>query len=89
MSDETKTFLDRVDAFAAELSPNEQAMLQALLSDASDEVAGFGFEPPWPGVRVIAPVKIGGLATSFEPFLSSGYSTDISNGDLGSGRRGH
>ena len=90
MDNETQAFLDRLDTFAEGLSAGEQQLLLTLLS-GDDEVAGFGFEPPWPGVgNVLSPGKLSGLKIG-DGFLSSGHTTGQANptagaGGLGSGR---
>ena len=50
----TAEFVAKVDAFAASLAPDEQAMLIGLLTDGSDDVAGFrgwGGGPNWVGLQ--------------------------------------
>ena len=92
MDNEKQAFLDRLDTFAEGLSSGDQQLLLTLLG-GDEEVAGFGFEPPWPGVRnvlspdMLAGIKLGDIKGEF---LSSGHTTGqanpIAGGDLGSGR---
>ena len=48
-SEITEAFAAKVDAFAASLEPEEQALLIELLT-AGDDVAGFGARAAWPGL---------------------------------------
>ena len=86
MADEIEVFLNKVDAFAHGLSQTEQAMLAYLVADDAeadeDEVVGFNLIDTWPtSVRDIAPIKIGGMVTKFDPFLSSGHTGNVVSGD--------
>ena len=48
-SEITEAFAAKVDAFAASLEPEEQALLIELLT-TGDDVAGFGAGAAWPGL---------------------------------------
>ena len=48
-SEITEAFAAKVDAFAASLEPEEQALLIELLT-GGDDVAGFGAGGAWPGL---------------------------------------
>ena len=49
MDETQETFVAKVDAFAATLEPEEQAMLVELLA-GDHEASGFGFKAGWPGL---------------------------------------
>ena len=48
-SEITEAFAAKVDAFAASLEPEEQALLIELLT-GGDDVVGFGSRGTWPGL---------------------------------------
>jgi len=66
-SEITEAFVAKVDAFAASLEPEEQALLIELLT-TGDDVAGFGSLGVWPGL-IKLDVGIGhvGVTASLNP----------------------
>lgn len=64
MDNEAKeVFVNKVDAFAATLEPQEQAMLVELLV-GDDEVTGFGAGLSWPGLTsLLEDAGIGNVST--------------------------
>ncbi len=61
-SEITEAFAAKVDAFAASLEPEEQALLIELLT-TGDDVAGFGAGAAWPGLFTLG-IGIGQVGSS-------------------------
>ena len=70
MDDAQELFVAKVDAFAASLEAEEQAMLIELLVGDDGEVSGFGFKAGWPGLATLGVSTVG--SGSPEGFISSG-----------------
>lgn len=49
----TEEFVAKVDAFAASLNAEEQAMLTVLLTGENEEVQGFSAGRDWPGLQTL------------------------------------
>lgn len=70
----------KLDAFAAELSPDEQAVLAEMLTDGNDDVAGFGRQE-WPGAaNLMRPGLLQRIEShpglkDADAFLSSGHTS--------------
>ena len=71
MDDAAKeVFVAKIDAFAATLEPEEQAMLVELLV-GDDEVTGFGAGLGWPGASsLLSDARIG--VTGVQDTISAG-----------------
>lgn len=67
-----EVFVAKIDAFAATLNPEEQAMFIELLA-GDDEVTGFGTGLGWPGVSsLLADAGIGNGVSGVQDTLSAG-----------------
>jgi hypothetical protein len=80
-----EVFAAKVDAFAATLEPEEQAMLVELVV-GNDDVVGFGAGLGWPGLgSLLGDGGIGNRGTTgVQDTLSAGNITDGTSNSFGS-----
>ena len=84
----TEEFVAKVDAFAASLEVEEQAMLIGLLTESDDEVVGFGGGGPWGGPDVRWPGLVSLGIGNVAPSTGADAASLLSDASIGNGVTG-